>query len=94
MAVIDNNDTEVCLAYCNQTDLSSWPNKAKVILKNNKIGIVIDENGQRKVIVPIEYDTWFRYDGSEIKIESVFFDDWWNCTGYFANKNEDGTYTC
>lgn len=94
MAVIENSDTEVCLAYCNQADLSSWPNHAKVVLKNNKIGIVIDENGQRKVIVPIEYDTWFSYDGSEIKIEKDFFDDWWKCTGYFANKNEDGTYTC
>lgn len=94
MAIINNSNTEVCLAYCNRADLHPWPNHAKVVLKNNKIGIVIDENGQRKVIVPIEYDTWFSYDGSETKIESDFFDDWWKCTGYFANKNEDGTFTC
>ena len=94
MAVIENSNNEVCLAYCNRTDLSSWPNQAKVILKNNKIGIVIDENCQRKIIVPIEYDTWFSYEGFEIKIESDFFDDRWICNGYFANKNEDGTYTC
>ena len=94
MAIINNSNTEVCLAYCNRADLHPWPNHAKVVLKNNKIGIVIDENGQRKVIVPIEYDTWFSYDGSETKIESDFFDDWWKCTGYFAKKNEDGTFTC
>ena len=73
MAAIDNNDTEVCLAYCNRTDLSSWPHHAKVIMKNNKIGIVVDENNQRDIIVPIDFDTWFTYEGDETKIEAVFF---------------------
>ena len=94
MAAIDNNDTEVCLAYCNRTDLSSWPHHAKVIMKNNKIGIVVDENNQRDIIVPIDFDTWFTYEGDETKIEADFFDEWWKCLGYFANKNDDGTYTC
>ena len=94
MDVLKNSDTEVCLAYCNRTDLSSWPHHAKVIMKNSKIGIVVDENDQRRVIVPIEYDMWFDYDGYKTKIEADFFDDWRKCSGYFANKNEDGTYTC
>lgn len=94
MAIINNSDTEVCLAYCTRTDLHPWPHHAKVVLNNNKIGVVVDDNGQRRVLVPIEFDTWFSYDGYETKIENDFFDHWLKCTGYFANKNEDGTFTC
>ena len=92
---------EICLAYCSDEsqaledkEYALWKPHAKIIKKNGKLGVVIDEDCRRKVIVPIQYDTWFDYNGNEMSIGVDFFDDYNNYIGYFAIKNADDTYSC
>lgn len=92
---------EICLAYCSDDsqaledkEYSLWCPHSKIIKKNGKLGVVIDEGCRRKVIVPFKYDTWFDYNGNETSIGVGFFDDYNDYIGYFAIKNTDGTYTC
>lgn len=91
---------EICLAYCSDNsqaledkEYSLWCPHSKIVKKNGKLGVVIDEDCRRKVIVPFQYDTWFSLDGRE-GIWQDFFDDYEQYYGYFAIRNNDGTYTC
>ena len=91
-------ESERCLAYCSENSPAcedkhaSWQPHAKIIKKNDKLGVVIDNGNTNKQIIPFNYDTWFNYDGYETEIKEDFFDDYFNYIGYFAIKNTNGTY--
>ena len=92
-------EEEVCLAYCSadsracEGDDPTWFPYSQIIKRNGKIGVVVDSEGLRNVIIPLQYDTWFSLDGRE-GVWQDFFDDYEQYYGYFAIKNNDGTYTC
>lgn len=98
---VEQEDGEgICLAYCSENaracedqECALWQAHAKIIKKNDKIGVVIDDGTSQKQIIPFIYDTWFNYDGYETEIEDDFFEDYFCHIGYFAIKNPDGTFT-
>ena len=91
----------ICLAYCSEDsqacedkDHASWQPHTKIIKKNCKLGVVVDDGNTKKQIIPFNYDTWFDYDGHETDIKEDFFDNYLDYIGYFAIRNTDSTYTC
>ena len=91
---------EICLAYCSEDskacedkEYALWQPHSKIIKKNGKLGVVIDDGTTKKQIIPFNYDTWFNYDGYETDIRENFFDDYLDYIGYFAIKNSDSTFT-
>lgn len=98
--LVEQNDEEICLACCTEQsracedkDYALWQPNAKIIKKNGKLGVVIDDGNTKKQIIPFVYDTWFDYDGHETEIREDFFDNYQDYIGYFAIKNADGTFT-
>ena len=98
--LVEQKDEEICLAYCSEDaqacedkEYASWQPHSKIIKKNGKLGVVIDDGSTKKQIIPFNYDTWFDYDGYETDIRENFFDNYQDYLGYFAIKNFDGTYT-
>ena len=98
--LVEQKDEEICLAYCSEDaqacedkEYASWQPHSKIIKKNGKLGVVIDDGTTKKQIIPFNYDTWFDYDGYETDIRENFFDNYQDYLGYFAIKNFDGTYT-
>lgn len=98
--VEQDEEEEICLAYCSEDsqacedkEYASWQSHSRIIKKNGKLGVVIDDGTTKKQIVPIIYDAWFNYDGFETIIREDFFDDYLSYIGYFAIKNADGTFT-
>lgn len=80
---------EECLAFCSAESKACegkdalWYPYCAIIKKNGKIGVVINSKNVRDVIIPIQYDTWFSYDGSE-GIGKDFFENYWEYIGYFG----------
>jgi len=94
------DEDEICLACCSENsqacedkEYASWQPHSKIIKKNGKMGVVIDDGTTKKQIIPFIYDTWFDYDGYETDIRENFFDNYQDYIGYFAIKNSDGTFT-
>ena len=93
-------EEEICLAYCSEDsqacedkEYASWQPHSKIMKKNGKLGVVIDDGITKKLIIPFNYDAWFDYDGYETDIRENFFDNYQDYIGYFAIKNSDGTFT-
>ena len=93
-------EEEICLAYCSEDsqacedkEYALWQPHSKILKKNGKLGVVIDDGTTKKQIIPFIYDTWFDYDGYETDIRENFFDNYQDYIGYFAIKNSDGTFT-
>ena len=98
--VEQDEEEEICLAYCSEDsqacedkEYALWQPHSKILKKNGKLGVVIDDGTTKKQIIPFIYDTWFDYDGYEIDIRENFFDNYQDYIGYFAIKNSDGTFT-
>lgn len=97
--LIERSNEEMCIASCSEHSEACegedalWAAHAKIIKKNGKLGVVVDDGNTKKQIIPFNYDTWFDYDGYEIEIKEDFFDDSFCNIGYFAIKNTDGTFT-
>jgi hypothetical protein len=98
--VEQDEEEEICLACCSEDsqacedkEYALWQPHSKIIKKNGKLGVVIDDGTTKKQIIPFNYDTWFNYDGYETDIRENFFDDYLDYIGYFAIKNSDGTFT-
>ena len=99
--LVEQVDEEgICLAYCSEESQACenkehalWQPHSKIIKKNGKLGVVIDDGITKKQIIPFAYDTWFDYDGYETDIRENFFDNYQDYIGYFAIRNADGTFT-
>jgi serine/threonine protein kinase len=98
--VEQDEEEEICLAYCSEDsqacedkEYALWQPHSKILKKNGKLGVVIDDGTTKKQIIPFIYDTWFDYDGYETDIRENFFDNYQDYIGYFAIKNSDGTFT-
>ena len=94
------DEDEICLAYCSEDshacedkEYALWQPHTRIIKKNGKLGVIVDDGNTKEQIIPFNYDTWFDYDGYEIEIKEDFFDDSFCNIGYFAIKNTDGTFT-
>ena len=94
------DEDEICLAYCSENsqacedkEYALWQPHSKIIKKNGKMGVVLDDGTTKKQIIPFNYDTWFDYDGYETYIRENFFDNYQDYIGYFAIRNTDSTFT-